>query len=107
MTYRPEDLPKEELTALYDIARAGGEAVKDPLYHYALIRAKRCRKARQDAATDARRRILVGARLPREEAWLIARAAGMEGLSLYAFCRKTLVERARAITNIDTFHNDC
>lgn len=97
MTYRVEDLPKEELIALHDIAKAGGESVKDPLYRYALIRARRCRKAARDAVTDNRRRILVGARIPREEAYLVARAVGMEGLSMYAFCRRTLLEAAKEI----------
>lgn len=96
MTYRLEDLPKDELQALYEVAQAGGEAIKNPLYRYAQIRARKLRKARLNARSDSQRRVLVGARLPREEAWIVQNAAARKGLSLYAFCREALLKEAKS-----------
>ena len=105
MTYRDpliEALPKDELAALTAIAKDGGEQVKESLYRYALLRGKKARKGRRDYRHDLNRRVLVGARLPREEAWLIARAASLQGVSLYQFCRDALTGKAREITGFST-----
>lgn len=105
MTYRDtliEALPKDELACMTAIAKAGGPAVRDALYEYALLRGRKARKGRRDYRQDLSRRVLVGARLPREEAWLIARAASLQGVSLYQFCRDTLTEKAREITEFST-----
>lgn len=105
MTYRDpliEELPKDELAALTAIAKDGGEQVKESLYRYALLRGKKARKGRRDYSHDLNRRVLVGARLPREEAWLIARAASLQGISLYQFCRDALTGKAREITEFST-----
>ena len=107
MTYRDpliEALPKDELAALTAIAKDGGEQVKESLYRYALLRGKKARKGRRDRLErhDLNRRVLVGARLPREEAWLIARAASLQGVSLYQFCRDALTGKAREITEFST-----
>lgn len=104
MTYREilEALPRDEIAALTDIARDGGEQVKESLYRYALLRGQKAKKGRRDYSHDLNRRVLVGARLPRQEAWIIARAANLQGVSLYRFCRDTLNEKAREITGIST-----
>ena len=105
MTYRDpliEALPKDELAALTAIAKDGGEQVKESLYRYALLRGRKARKGRRDYRHDLSRRVLVGARLPREEAWLIARAANLQGVSLYQFCRDALTGKAREITEFST-----
>lgn len=109
MTYRSQEanqlieaIPKDELAALTTIARDGGEQVKDSLYRYALLRGRKSRKGRKDYNVDLTRRILVGARLPREEAYLIARAADMQGVSLYRFCRDALTDKAREVLGIST-----
>lgn len=104
MTYREilEALPRDEIAALTDIARDGGEQIKEALYRYTILRARKARKGRKDYRADLNRRILVGARLPREEAWIIAQAANLQGVSLYQFCRDTLNEKAREITGIST-----
>lgn len=105
MTYRDpliESLPKDELAGLTAIARAGGPAIRDALYEFALLRARKTRKGRRDYRHDLSRRVLVGARLPREEAWLIARAANLQGVSLYQFCRDALTGKAREITGFST-----
>lgn len=104
MTYSElvAEIPKDELACMTAIAQAGGPAVRDALYEYALLRGKKARKGRRDYRHDLSRRVLVGARLPREEAWLIARAASLQGVSLYQFCRDALTEKAREITEFST-----
>lgn len=97
-----EALPRDEIDALTAIAKDGGEQVKESLYRYALLRGRKARKGRRDHRHDLSRRVLVGARLPREEAWLIARAASLQGVSLYRFCRDALTEKARDITGFST-----
>lgn len=69
--------------------------MKESLYRYAVIRSRKTRKARRDMETDRRRRVLVGARVPREEAMLIQKAADRAGLSVYEFCRRTLIQAAQ------------
>lgn len=91
-------IPKDELAHLTAIAKAGGPAVRNALYEYALLRGRKARKGRRDYRNDLSRRILVGARLPREQAWLIARAANIQGVSLYRFCMDALTEKAHEIT---------
>lgn len=105
MTYRDqliESIPKDELDALTAIAKDGGERVKESLYRYALLRGQKSKKGKRDYGHDLSRRILVGARLPREEAWLIAHAASLQGVSLYRFCKDALTEKAREITEFST-----
>lgn len=104
MTYREilEAIPKDELKALSAIAEEGGETVKESLYRYALLRGRKSRKGRKDYRHDLSRRVLVGARLPREEAWLIAQAANLQGVSLYQFCRDTLTGKAQEIAGFST-----
>lgn len=95
MTYRLEDLPADERTALTAIVEAVEENREAAIVRYLELRKRKRRKARADAARDLQKRVLVGARVPREEAWLIARAADLQGLSLYAYCRQTLLTAAR------------
>lgn len=105
MTYRKpdiHDIPSDELEALTNIASLGDDKVKRAVANYAYLRAKRAGKRKQDQPLDHNRRILVGARLPREQAWLIARAASIQGVSLYRFCMDALTTKAREITEFST-----
>lgn len=52
-------------------------------------------RRRSDARTDAERRILVGARVPREDADRFRQAASRSGQSLYAWVRDALEEHAQ------------
>ncbi len=105
MTYRKpdiNDIPGDELAALTAIMRLGNQEVKKAVAEYAYLRAIRAGKRKHDQPLDRNRRILVGARLPREQAWLIARAASIRGVSLYRFCTDALTEKAQEITGIST-----
>ena len=52
-------------------------------------------RRRSDARTDAERRILIGARVPREDADRFRQAASRSGQSLYAWVRGALEEHAQ------------
>lgn len=56
--------------------------------------AKARRKRRLNAASDKQRRVLVGARVPREEALAIELAAKERGVSTYRFVRDALLAAA-------------
>lgn len=82
-------VPREERAMLVRAMRAAlnghkGTAV-DALDWYAVARYRRGRKAQADAVRDARRRVLVGARLDRETAEQVKAAASAKGISIYKF----------------------
>lgn len=54
------------------------------------------RKRQLNAVSDKRLRVLVGARVPREEALAIELAAKRQGVSTYRFIRDTLLQAAAA-----------
>lgn len=56
-------------------------------------------KRASDRETDRRRRVLVGARVPREQAARYQEAAAVQGLSLYAWVTAALDAAAREDTN--------
>lgn len=91
MTYRPnawEDLPRDEreaLEALVELA-GGGERAREVARTIAMKR----RKAKLNRRSDREARVLVGARLPRQEAFEIQREAERRGQSVYRFIRETL-----------------
>lgn len=58
--------------------------------------AKARRKKRLNAVSDRERRVLVGARVPREEALAIELAARERGVSVYRFVREALLAAAGA-----------
>ena len=62
-----------------------GEIPPAFLVRLAEARRRASRRADSDARTDQARRLLVGARVPRETAERYRRCAGEEGLSLYRF----------------------
>lgn len=91
MTYRPnawEDLPRDEreaLEALVELAGGGERA-----WEVARTIAMKRRKAKLNRRSDREARVLVGARLPRQEAFEIQREAERRGQSVYRFIRETL-----------------
>ena len=91
MTYRQnawEDLPRDEreaLEALVELAGGGERA-----WEVARTIAMKRRKAKLNRRSDREARVLVGARLPRQEAFEIQREAERRGQSLYSFVRETL-----------------
>lgn len=56
----------------------------------ALYRYRKTRKAQKNRDSDQKARVLVGARVPREEARAVAREAARRGQSMYSFVRETL-----------------
>lgn len=100
-TITPEEaaaFTRDEQEALYRVftaVRAGeqGEAC-EALKRLCWARERARKREKQSAATDKRRRVLVGARLPREEAEWCKAAAHSKGMSLYAWCRKALLQAA-------------
>lgn len=91
-----QSVPREERALLVRALRAAcdgrrGTAV-DALDWYTVARYRRGRKAQADAVRDARRRVLVGARLDRETADRVRAAADARGVSVYRFVREA-VER--------------
>lgn len=89
-----KELQKEELEDLKRvIERAYNEDLKGAhraLRDFAVTRYRLRKKARRDAETDARTRVLVGARLPRETAERVKEAAQAEGKSVYRWVRDAI-----------------
>lgn len=100
MTYRQKReeawaaLPQDEraaLEALADCAAPGErEKAEELAQSVAVARYRRARKARLNAAADSRRRVLVGARVPRDLAREVAQYARDNGMSVYSFVRQAL-----------------
>lgn len=84
-----KSMPKRERAALLrtmkDAAMGDFDSVVDGLTRYAVARYQHSGKAARDAAADARKRVLVGARLPRETAERVKAAARESGRSVYRF----------------------
>jgi hypothetical protein len=76
------------VSTISDICAARGRAVQ---------------RKKSDARTDPARRVLVGARLPLEEAARVQQCASMEGKSLYRYTRQAL-EKACAETEQTFVH---
>ena len=66
-------------------ALEAGQVKPGFLVRLAAARRRTCQRADSDAVTDQARRILVGARLPRETAERYRECAASHGLSLYRF----------------------
>lgn len=97
MTYREQEavawqaLPEAEREALEAMAQlAGTQEARALASSIAVERYRRGRKAQLNAKSDHAARVLVGARIPREEAEEIKRCAQSEGMSLYRFVREAL-----------------
>lgn len=87
----------EEIDAILE---AMGGSVPFPAFLERLVLARRRAhfKALSDAETDARRRTLVGARLPRETVERYRECASAHGLSLYAFASSALEREFERLT---------
>lgn len=99
MTYREKEqaaweaLPEGEREALEAMAKmAGTQEARELARSIAVQRYRRGRKARMNARSDRAARVLVGARIPREEAEQIYRCAQSENMSVYRFVREALRE---------------
>ena len=89
--------PAGERAALMEAMRAG-QIAPPALVRLAAARRRTVRKARSDAQTDSARRILVGARVPRERAEQYRECAAVHGLSLYRFIYNALEREYRRLT---------
>lgn len=91
MTYREsawEAMPRDEREALEALVELAGD--RERAWEVARTIAMKRRKAKLNRETDKEARVLVGARLPREEAFAIQREARRRGQSVYRFVRETL-----------------
>lgn len=91
MTYREsawEAMPRDEREALEALVELAGD--RERAWEVARTIAMKRRKAKLNRETDKEARVLVGARLPREEAFAIQREARRRGQSVYRFIRETL-----------------
>lgn len=91
MTYREsawEAMPKDEREALEALVELAGD--RDRAWEVARTIAMKRRKAQLNRRTDKEARVLVGARVPRAEAFAIQREAERRGQSVYRFVRETL-----------------
>lgn len=91
MTYREsawEDMPKHEREALEALVELAGD--RERAWEVARTIAMERRKAKLNRRSDKEARVLVGARLPRAEAYAIQREAARRGKSVYSFVRETL-----------------
>lgn len=75
----------EERAVISDALDVGDTSVEDLVLRLCLARRRADQRWRSDMTTDQARRLLVGARVPRETAERYRRCAGEEGLSLYRF----------------------
>lgn len=81
-------------------ALEAGSAPVAFLERLAQARRRTCARAVSDEETDARRRLLVGARIPRETAEVYRRCAREHEISLYRFvCNALEREHARLTKN--------
>ena len=96
MTYREslDELPRREREALEKLLAMVPPSEREAAQEAAGELAKARRKRRLNAASDKQRRVLVGARVPREEALAIELAARREGVSAYRFVRDALLAAA-------------
>lgn len=95
MTYREsawEAMPRDEREALEALVELAGD--KERAWEVARTIAMKRRKAKLNRATDREARVLVGARVPRDEAFMIQREAARRGQSVYRFVRETLYREA-------------
>lgn len=95
MTYREsawEAMPKDEREALEALVELAGD--RDRAWEVARTIAMKRRKAQLNRRSDKEARVLVGARVPRAEAYAIQREAERRGQSVYRFVRETLYREA-------------
>ena len=95
MTYRQsawEDMPKDEREALEALVELAGD--RERAWEVARTIAMERRKAKLNRRSDKEARVLVGARVPRAEAYAIQREAARRGQSVYRFVRETLYREA-------------
>ena len=89
MTYRQEAdweaLPQPERAALQALVELAGDGEQARTLANGIAAERRL-----NAVSDRQARVLVGARLPREEAQAVAREAHRRGQSVYRFVRETL-----------------
>jgi hypothetical protein len=87
-----------ERAAILEIlgAAPGNGALQTAVGSLAKARRRTLQRAASDEATDHRRRTLVGARIPREEAQRYRQAAQDANRSLYAWVREALREKEQA-----------
>lgn len=93
MTYRQsawEDLPKHERETLEALVEMVPVDERDRAWETARGLAMSRRKAKLNRRSDREARVLVGARVPRAEAYAIQREAARRGQSVYRFVRETL-----------------
>lgn len=86
----------EEREVLIDALAAGQRGFVSSLV---LARRRAYLRSCSDAETDVKRRLLVGARLPRETAERYRECARSHGLSLYSFACSALEREYRRLTN--------
>lgn len=96
MTYRQrlDELPRSERAALDKLLAMVPDGQREAAREAARELARMRRKRRLNAASDRERRVLVGARVPREEALAIELAARERGVSVYRFVRDALLAAA-------------
>lgn len=95
MTYREsawEAMPKHEREALEALVELAGD--RERAWEVARTIAMERRKAKLNRRSDREARVLVGARVPRAEAYAIQREAERRGQSVYRFVRETLYREA-------------
>ena len=84
-----KEVGKDEREALVKVVERALDddfpGTKRALNDYAVARHRARRKAARDAEIDNRTRVLVGARLPRERAKEVKKAAALTGRSVYRF----------------------
>lgn len=91
MTYREsawEAMPKHEREALEALVELAGD--RERAWEVARTIAMERRKAKLNRRSDKEARVLVGARVPRAEAYAIQREAARRDQSVYRFVRETL-----------------
>jgi len=99
-----ECLSAEELDDLKRIIervhRHDLDGIRRAVTDLAVTRHRQRAKARRDAETDVRARILVGARLPREKAEEVRQAAQGTGRSVYRFVADAIERELEKCMNI-------
>ncbi|MDE6591041.1 MAG: hypothetical protein K2K53_12020 [Oscillospiraceae bacterium] len=92
-TYR---IPAWEEPMLREIAEARYSAAREEaLQRYITERERRRRHARTRDSRDKERRTLVGAHVPREQAYMVAKMAEAKGMSVTAFVKQAVFQAAR------------
>ena len=99
-----QSIAEREREALENVVRCAwaGDltAVKEAMNDLAVTRLRARRKAERDSITDVRRRILVGARLPRAKAEEVRKAAQATGRSKYRFVADAIERELQRCMNI-------